>query len=429
MARVSGDSNKMKIAFLVDHDIDLLNGASYQCRQFLNWLTKNGHEVHLIFPSREKRASFRYNDRAIGYPLPALSVPSYKEYCISIPPLAVPLWLKKWDVDLIHAETINPFLLHLGFRIKKQTGAPMFNVLTANIPMYSPILFPKDNLAKKFCFQLGKSMMNKKSNRIEGTFVLSDGMRKILTQDFYTIDQRKVFTLIRPIDRERFSKASEKSEIFQKFRVPPGNRLLTLSRLCTTKNVEFLIRTFARYIYPANKDLHFFIGGYGPLEDRLRILAGDYRCPNIHFLGKVDFKAAPGLLRNADYFLYASLSETFGNVVCEAKYAKLPVIALDDNAGIRMQIEDKKTGILVKDHDEGEFARRFFEVFNHPRLRNSIRENAHLDVCINNNPNIVYSHLMQLYQKTINNGSIDHKEIKKWFSYNRTFLQQAQRLT
>ena len=419
----------MKIAFLVDHDIELPNGASYQSRQFLNWLTEKGHDVHLIFPSREKRARFRYNDRVIGYPLPALSVPSYKEYCISLPPLAMSLWFKKWDVDLIHAETINPFLLHLGFRIKRRTGAPMFNVLTANIPMYSPILFPKDNLFKKFCFQLGKSMMNKTSNRIEGTFVLSDGMRKILTQDFYTIDQRKVFTLIRPMDTKRFLKASKSSDIFQKFHVPRGNRLLTLSRLCTTKNVEFLIRTFAQYIYPQNKALHLFIGGHGPLEDRLRSLASDYECPNIHFLGRVDFEAVPGLLEQADYFLYASLSETFGNVVCEAKYSKLPVIALDDNAGIRMQIEDKKTGILVKDHEEDKFARRFFEVFNHPQLRNSIRNNAHLDVCINNNPNTVYSRLLRLYRTSIDNGAIDHSEIQKWFSYNRTFLQRMQRPT
>jgi glycosyltransferase involved in cell wall biosynthesis len=395
----------------------------------LNWLTEKGHDVHLIFPSKEKRARFRYNDRALAYPLPALSVPSYKEYCISLPPLAMSLWFKKWDVDLIHAETINPFLLHLGFRIKRQTGAPMFNVLTANIPMYSPILFPKDNLIKKFCFRLGKRMMNKMSNRIEGTFVLSDGMRKILTQDFYTIDQSKVFTFIRPMDTERFSKASEDSEIFQKYHIPRGNRLLTLSRLCTTKNVEFLIRAFAQYIYPQNKSLHFFIGGHGPLEDRLRILASDYECPNIHFLGRVDFEAVPGLLGQADYFLYASLSETFGNVVCEAKYSKLPVIALDDNAGIRMQIEDKKTGILVKDHDEDKFARRFFEVFNHPQFRNAIRNNAHLDVCINNNPNTVYSRLLRLYLKSINNGAIDHSEIKEWFSYNRTFLQQVQRPT
>ncbi|MBN1222140.1 MAG: glycosyltransferase [Candidatus Aminicenantes bacterium] len=410
----------MKIAYIVDHDIDITNGVSFQSKQFLTWLADNNHEIHLIFPSKRKKKNLSYGEHIHCYPVPAFSVPSYKEYCVPLPPLAASLWLKKWDIDLIHAETINPVLLQMGYWIKFRTKAPMFNVLTANIPYYSHLLFPKENLVKKICFWYGRALMKRISNKIEGTFILSEGVRKSLTQDFYSIDQKKVCAIKRPIDLQRFSNGACESGIFNRFDVPKGNRLVTLSRLCPTKNVDFLIRAFATYIYPKNSRLHFFIGGYGPLSGLLKKTVAGLNCPNIHFLGKIDFESVPGFFKEADYFLYGSLSETFGNVICEAKFSKLPVIALDDKAGVSSQIENYMTGILVENQVEKDFAAKFFELYNNPELQEKIRHNAHWDVCLNNNPQKIYSNLLSVYKKFMQNGHATREELNTLFPITQT---------
>jgi glycosyltransferase involved in cell wall biosynthesis len=411
----------MKIAVLLDHDPALLNGASRQGGQFVDWLLKRGHEVHLIHTAsgrrrREERPGLRVST------VPSLAVASYREYRIPLPPLAVGLWLGRARADIVHAETMNPTLLALGYRIKKRAGAPMFNVLTTNLPFYVSILLPRDNLAKRTAYRIGKTLMNAISNRIEGTFVLSDGMRDALTRGFYRIDPSRVFPLLRPLDTEGMAARNEPCRVWEKLRVPQGCRLATMSRLCRTKNVEFVIRAFARWIHPKNPDLHLVVAGEGPLEASLRGLAGRLGCPHIHFPGGIPFGAVPAFLRESDTFLYASLSETFGNAVCEAKYAGVPVVALDDRGGVRTQIVDRRTGILVGRADEEEFARRFQELHGDGTLRDRIRRQAREDVLVNNSPDRTYGSLMAVYGRAVRGEMPDGLEIGRAFAYDRSFL-------
>ncbi|MFH1727491.1 MAG: glycosyltransferase [Pseudomonadota bacterium] len=415
----------MKVLFIIDHDVALVNGASFKSGQFIDYLTRNGHDVSVIFPSKKRKKQFQDTTNLKHYPIPSFSIPGYKEYCVPLPPLAPGLWTRKWDVDIIHTETLNPTLLLLGTWIKKRSKVPMFNVLTANLHVYTSILFPKDNFIKRFCKHYGIKIYNAISNKIEGSFVLSEGMKKTLTQDFFQINQDRVHKLIRPMDFERFSKTAKGCDLYDIFDVPKQNRLVTLSRMCKTKNVEFLIRSFACFIWPKNKDLHFFIGGYGPIENKLKKLAEALECPNIHFLGKIDYDAVPGFLQEAGYFLYSSLSETFGNVVCEAKYSKVPVVALDDHAGVHDQIVDMKNGVLVAHDDEEEYANRFFEVYTDSICKEGLVFNAYLDVLINNNPLTIYRNLVKIYSHYIETGSIEQSMITKSFTYDREFFDKT----
>jgi len=411
----------MKIAVIVDHDVDLLNGASRQSCQFVDWLVGHGHDVHLIFPApRRRRESPKAGLRI--YSVPSFSVPSYREYRIPLPPLAPTLWLRRWKIDLVHAETMNPTLLLLGYWMIRRSRKPMFNVLTTNLPYYAPILLPRDNAARKLVFRAGKAMMNAISNRIDGTFILSEGMRERLTRDFYAIDQGKVFPLIRPMDPAGFAARNEPSGIDGRLAIRRGCRLVTLSRLCQTKNVDFLVKAFARRIYPKNPSLHLIVAGEGPREESLRGLSAGLGCPNIHFPGRVPFGAVPAFLREADFFLCASLSEAFGNIVCEAKYAGVPVIALDDKGGVRAQIIDRRTGFLVSPADEEEFGRRFFELFDDPGLQQEIRRQAREDVLVNHSPDKIYANLLAIYGRAVRGEKPDAREIGRAFAYDRSFL-------
>jgi glycosyltransferase involved in cell wall biosynthesis len=406
----------MRIAVLLDHDPRLLNGASRQAGQFVDWLIGRGHEVHLVHTaSGNGRAEPRPGLRVST--VPSFAIKSYQEYRIPIPPLAVRLWLERDGADLIHAETMNPTLLALAYWMKRRARAPMFNVLTSNLPYYASILLPRDNVAKKVVYRNGKLLMNAISNRIEGTFVLSEGMRAVLTRNFFRIDPSRVFTWTRPLDPEAFAARREPSDVWDGLGIPRGRRLVTLSRLCQTKNVEFLIRTFARHLHAADPSLHLVVAGDGPSASQLRRLASRLDCPNIHFPGLIPYDAVPAFLRGADYFVYASLSETFCNAVCEAKYAGVPVVALDDGGGVRSQIVDRRTGILVGTADEQAFARRFHELHADGALQEEIRRLAREDVIATHSPERVYGNLMRIYEPSARGalpGAVEIGRIMSW---------------
>jgi len=64
------------------------------------------------------------------------------------------------------------------------------------------------------------------------------------------------------------------------------------------------------------------IGGFGPLEDELRRLAGD--APNIHFAGRIDNVAA--FLGTCDLVAVPSRWEAYGQVATEAREAGRPIL-------------------------------------------------------------------------------------------------------
>ncbi|GAC1435523.1 MAG: hypothetical protein NVSMB51_05090 [Solirubrobacteraceae bacterium] len=87
--------------------------------------------------------------------------------------------------------------------------------------------------------------------------------------------------------------------------------------------------------------LHLVLAGGGPEEDRLRERLGEHAT----FLGWLDAEQLPRAYASADMFLFASETDTFGQVVLEAQASGLPVIAVDAG-GPRDLIDDGVSGLL-----------------------------------------------------------------------------------
>ena len=83
------------------------------------------------------------------------------------------------------------------------------------------------------------------------------------------------------------------------------------------------------------------LAGGGPEEGSLRERLGAHAT----FLGWLDGDALARAYASADLFLFASATDTFGQVVLEAQASGLPVVAVDAG-GPRTLIEDGRTGLL-----------------------------------------------------------------------------------
>ncbi len=141
--------------------------------------------------------------------------------------------------------------------------------------------------------------------------------------------------------------------------------VLTVSRLSHKNGVDDVIRAL-QYV-PQN--VTFLIAGIGEDEMKLRALAEECGVRDrVKFLGLIDQKDVPVLLRVSDIFVRASRSEGFGISFIEAMAAGLPVIATPVG-GIPDFIDDRETGMFACADNPKSVADAINKLIEHDSLR------------------------------------------------------------
>jgi glycosyltransferase involved in cell wall biosynthesis/predicted metal-dependent phosphoesterase TrpH len=140
----------------------------------------------------------------------------------------------------------------------------------------------------------------------------------------------------RGVDLKRFDPAHRQEEL-----LPGEINVLYAGRLSMEKGVDLLADAFleARRRDPR---LHLSVAGGGPEEELLRARLGEHAT----FLGWLSGDDLGRAYASADVFLFASSTETFGQVVLEAQASGLPVVAID-RGGPACLIEHGETGLLA----------------------------------------------------------------------------------
>ena len=115
----------------------------------------------------------------------------------------------------------------------------------------------------------------------------------------------------------------------------------TPGRLTREKGADLLADAFlaARERDPR---LHLCLAGGGPEEDALRERLGEHAS----FLGWLEGDALADAYASADLFLFASRTDTFGQVLLEAQASGLPVVAVAEGGPCSI-VEDGVTGRLL----------------------------------------------------------------------------------
>ncbi len=131
-----------------------------------------------------------------------------------------------------------------------------------------------------------------------------------------------------------------------------GVTLLYAGRVSKDKSLELLAHVYLNLLqkYP---DLNLIIAGNGPfLKELKEILTGTNNIvltgSNVVFTGAVSRNSLPNLYNAADYFIFPSVTDTFGMVILESQACGLPAV-VSNQGGPKEIISPSMTGFVAAD--------------------------------------------------------------------------------
>jgi glycosyltransferase involved in cell wall biosynthesis len=156
---------------------------------------------------------------------------------------------------------------------------------------------------------------------------------------------------------------------------------------------------FATEVLPSCPNATLTLVGDGPDHDDFRAHAERLGITeNTCFPGEIPVAKMVNWYAHGDVFAYSSLSETYGQVVSEALWCGLPVVAFDDKMGVAGQVSSGQDGFLVEpgpDEEAGnaEFGARVLELLHDPEQRRTMGEQAGRLARLRSDPNQCISRL------------------------------------
>jgi glycosyltransferase involved in cell wall biosynthesis len=128
---------------------------------------------------------------------------------------------------------------------------------------------------------------------------------------------------------------------------------------------EYLIRAMG-LIAAKHPQTRLLMAGSGEMRSELETLTRQLGLTqNISFLGAVEHRQVPELLKDVDIFVMPSILEGFGVAAVEAQAMEIPVVATKVG-GIPEAVKDGITGILVEPRNPEQLATAIIELIENP---------------------------------------------------------------
>jgi glycosyltransferase involved in cell wall biosynthesis len=277
------------------------------------------------------------------------------------------------DADLIHIHT--PFAAHYaGLAAARRLDLPV--VATYHTLFEEYLHLYASALPERTMRALARTVSRAQCNALSASIVPSQAMARRLRE--YGI-HTPIHVLPTGVPLEQFAVA-DRAECRARFRAChdiPLERPVALfvGRAAHEKNIDYLIEALG-HAHESAPDLLLLIAGDGPAISHLQRLAQRSSYANsIRFIGYLDRAAQlPECYAAADFFVFASRTETQGLVLIEAMAIGLPVVALA--AMGTCDLLESRRGALVPADDVGAFGAAMAQLANNSELRQRLGEEA-----------------------------------------------------
>jgi glycosyltransferase involved in cell wall biosynthesis len=340
----------MRIAVIAEVYLPKVDGVVNRTMHLIRQLLQHEDDVIVVCP----QAKGCTDSPVPVLQLPSFAFPLYPEYRIAQPERYVVRALQEFRPDVLHF--VNPFAF--GFRL--------FDLLQRE-PFRVPCVFSFHTLYGEFVKQYPLMrplsillwwLMREYHNLADSNLTVS----RAAQQDLARRGFQRVHYWPPAVDSRLFHPGRKSMPMRQRLSSGQVTKplLLTVSRLAPEKSVGFLADVLDHL-----PNACLAIVGDGPQRGELeQRFAGK----NAHFVGYLQGEALAEAYASADAFVYASETETMGNVVLEAMACGCPVIA-PRAGGIPSLVEDGATGLLFEPRHLAEAVRAARRVLEDAGLR------------------------------------------------------------
>lgn len=352
----------MRIGMFSDSYRPYTSGVVRSVETFTTELHKMGHKVFIFAPNypncKDEQGVYRF------FSVPS---PTNREFTLAVP-FSLGLWskLKKLNLDIIHVH--SPFLLgRLGARWAKRLGIPLvytYHTLYDKYLHYVP-------LGQNFTKGITERITIDFCNQCDRVIVPTTIIKKLLLEKGVQTPVEVVPTGIHTLE----FKTADNMWLREKYSISHHTKvLLFVGRLGQEKNIDFILESYQQLIV-SNPDTVLVLVGSGSEEDRLKekvIQLGLTK--KVIFTGRLSKEDTMKSYAGADIFVFASVTETQGLVITEAKAAGLPVVAVDA-FGVSEMVRDNEDGYLCPLNLEF-FTSRIKTLLNNSHLRKKMGQKA-----------------------------------------------------
>jgi glycosyltransferase involved in cell wall biosynthesis len=372
---------RRRLAIVNDYvRIPYANGSSYASQFLYREMTARGHEVTVVGPHDPHAKPSELPPRHIS--LPSIPLRNHPGFYLAMPTKSSLETLRDADFDMMLVQSPSG-LLYMGSYLRQQYGIPMVCVNTLHMPSVYNVLLPDalnhvgpvNRLFTDGLIPLVESQSTEVYNTGDALVCLSPGLKQYWRDRGVEVP---IHVIPRAIEKRIFDQTGQADPFAED--AAPGARIVVVCRHAREKEVDRVVRIFARHVYPRVEGATLTLVGDGPESEALKELAKELGIDHrVYFVGEQGLQQMPAWYRHADLFVYASLSETYGQVVSEALWCGLPVVAMNDGMGVAGQVTDGDDGFLVD--PESEDADRQFGAYvemllTKPLLRRRMSERA-----------------------------------------------------
>jgi 1,2-diacylglycerol 3-alpha-glucosyltransferase len=324
------------------------NGSSFASQLLYREFTARGHAVTVVGPHDPAATSADLPRHHVAFP--SLPLRIHPGVHLPLPSRDALAEVARQKFDLMLAQTGSALML-LGVWLRRTHGVPFLCVNTIHLPSVFDVLLPDrlhasprfNTFCREKVIPFAVQQTVSAYNSSDGLVVLSEGLAQYWREHGVVVP---IHVIPRCIDPNIFDHTVDADPFPQT--ATRGHRLLCICRHTREKSVSRLLKIFAELIAPAMPDATLTLVGDGPDHDVFRAEALELGIADrTYFPGEQSLTQIAGWYQHADVFVYASLSETYGQVIGEALYSGLPTVAFEDGMGVSQQIDNGKTGMLV----------------------------------------------------------------------------------
>lgn len=313
-----------------------INGVANTVFRFSEGLRAKGHRLQLIRPrqSGSERDEEEHAMLVTGVPLPG-----YRGLRLGLPAggRLTRLW-RSQRPDIVYVATEGP-LGWSAIRTAHRLGIPVISGFHTNFHAYS--CHYGVSLLRGPIYRYLRDL----HNRTTCTVVPTTALQQELSGSHF----RTVEVVGRGVDLTLFSPLRRQAALRQSWGVRDHELVaLYVGRLAPEKNLPLVIRAW-QAMRARHPGVRLVLVGDGPLYKSLF-----HSHPDVVLAGEQRGEALAQHYASADLFLFASETETYGNVVLEAMASGLPAVAFD-YAAPAMLIESGRSGQLVAPGDDAAF--------------------------------------------------------------------------